>query len=103
MCQEDRAGMCLSTGSGSVSGLEIFPIDMVSLGLRQLPRLSFCSSVMMLSIHQSRPICLGPLSTSQSPARNKGRTLWKIGSDGLPSLSLQPALGFQYLLRSSIP
>lgn len=24
MCQEDRAGMCLSTGSGSVSGLEIF-------------------------------------------------------------------------------
>lgn len=95
VCQEDRAGMCLSTGSGSVSGLEIFPTDMVSLGLRQLPRLSFCSSVMMLSIHQSRPICLGPLSTCQSPARNEGRTLWKIGSDGLPSLSLQPSIPAQ--------
>lgn len=41
MCQEDRAGMCLSTGSGSVSGLEIFPTDMVSLGLRQLPGFLF--------------------------------------------------------------
>lgn len=67
-----------------------FPTDMVSSGLRQLSR---------LSIHQSRPICLGPLSTCQSPD-NEGRTLWKISSDGLPSLSLQPALGLQYLLRS---
>lgn len=106
MCQEDRAGMCLSTGSGSVSGLEIFvcfPPDMVSSGLRQLPRLSFCSSVMILSIHQSRPICLGPLSTCQSLARNEERTLWKIGSDGLPSLSLQPVLGAAQVFNTLSP
>lgn len=106
MCQEDRAGLCLSTGCGSVSGLEIFvcyPPDMVSSGLRQLPQLSFYSSVMMLSIHQSRPICLGPLSTCKTPPRNEERTLWKIGSDGLPSLSLQPVLGAARVFNTLSP
>lgn len=38
------------------------------------PQLSYCS------IWQPRPICLGSLSTCQPPARDEGRTLWKVGS-----------------------
>lgn len=77
MCQEDRAGMCLSTGSGSVSGLEIFVCASQLTWFPQGSGTPPPAFFLFLSYDalQSRPICLGPLSTCQPPARNEGRTL----------------------------